>query len=50
MVVTNVVLPASLDQGEGSLDVGLDEWRWIDQGVVVVALSSIVNHGISLAD
>ena len=50
VVVTDVVLPAGLDQGEGPLDVGLDERRRVDQGVVVVTLSSVVNNRIGLAD
>lgn len=50
VVVTDVVLPTGLDQGEGPLDVGLDERRRVDQGVVVVALGGVVNHGVGLAD
>lgn len=49
-MVTDVVLPASLNQGKGPLDVGLNEWGWVDQGVVVVTLGRVVNHGVGLAD
>lgn len=49
-MVTDVVLLASLNQGKGPLDVGLNEWGWVDQGVVVVTLGRVVNHGVGLAD
>jgi hypothetical protein len=50
VVVTNVVLPASLDQGESPLDISLNKRRWINQGVVVVTFGGVMNHGIGLTN
>lgn len=50
MVVTNVVLPAGLNQGKGPFNVGFDEWCWVDQRVVIVALGSVVDHCVGLAN
>ena len=49
-MVTDVILPAYLNQGEGPLDIGLDEWGWGNQGVIVVTLGGVVDHSISLTD
>ena len=50
VVITNVVLPAGLNQGEGPLDVGLDKRRWVNQGVIVMTFGSVVDYSVSLTD
>ncbi len=48
VVVAHAVLPAGLDQGVGALDVGPEERRGVGDGVVVVGLGGVVDHGVGL--
>lgn len=50
VVVAHAVLPASLDEGVGALDVGLEERARVGDGVVVVGLGGVVDHGVRLGD
>ena len=46
VVVADAVLPARLDQRVGALDVGLEERARVGDGVVVVGLGGVVDHGV----
>ena len=48
MVVAHVMPPACLDQRVGALDVGLEERGRVGDGVVVVGLGGVVDHGVGL--
>lgn len=50
VVVAHAVLPAGLDEGVGALDVGLEERGRVGDGVVVVGLGGVVDHGVGLGD
>ena len=49
-MVAHAVLPARLDEGVGALDVGPEEGRRVGDGVVVVGLGGVVDHGVGLGD
>lgn len=46
VVVAHAVPAAGLDQGVGALDVGLEERGRVRDGVVVVGLGGVVDHGV----
>ncbi len=46
MVVAHAVPPAGLDEGVGALDVGAQERGRVGDGVVVVGLGGVVDHGV----
>ena len=46
VVVAHAVFAARLDQGVGALDVGLQERARVGDGVVVVGLGGVVDHGV----
>ena len=48
VVVAYAVLPAGLDERVGALDVGLQERARVGDGVVVVGLGGVVDHGVGL--
>ena len=50
VVVAHAVLAAGLDQRVGAADVGLQERRRVGDGVVVVGLGGVVDHGVGLAN
>ena len=50
MVVAHAVLPAGLDERVGALDVGLQERARVGDGVVVVGLGGVVDHGVRPRD
>ena len=50
VVVAHAVLPARLDQRVGALDVGLEERGRVGDGVVVVGLGGVVDHGVGPGD
>ena len=50
VVVARAVLPACLDEGVGALDVGLEERARVGDGVVVVGLCGVVDHGVGPRD
>ena len=47
-MVAHAVLAAGLDEGVGALDVGLQERARVGDGVVVVGLGGVVDHGVGL--
>lgn len=46
VVVAHAVFAARLDEGVGALDVGLEERARVGDGVVVVGLGGVVDHGV----
>ena len=48
VVVADTVPAARLDQGVGAPDVGLQEGRGVGDGVVVVGLRGVVDHGVGV--
>ena len=50
VVVAHAVPPAGLDEGVGALDVGPQERGRVGDGVVVVGLGGVVDHGVGLGD
>ena len=48
VVVAHAVPPAGLDEGVGALDVGPQERARVGDGVVVVGLGGVVDHGVGL--
>ena len=46
VVVARAVFAAGLDEGVGALDVGLQERARVGDGVVVVGLGGVVDHGV----
>ena len=48
VVVAHAVPPAGLDEGVGALDVGPQERGRVGDGVVVVGLGGVVDHGVGL--
>lgn len=50
VVVARAVPAAGLDEGVGALDVGAQERARVGDGVVVVGLGGVVDHGVRLGD
>ena len=50
VVVARAVFAAGLDEGVGALDVGAQERARVGDGVVVVGLGGVVDHGVRLGD
>ena len=50
VVVAYAVLAAGLDERVGALDVGLQERARVGDGVVVVGLGGVVDHGVGLGN
>ena len=48
VVVAHAVSAAGLDEGVGALDIGLEERGRVGDGVVVVGLGGVVDHGVRL--
>ncbi len=48
VVVAHAVLAAGLDEGVGAAHVGLEERRRVGDGVVVVGLRGVVDHGVDV--
>ena len=50
VVVADAVLADGLQEAEGALDVGAQEWLGVGDGVVVVALGGVVHDGVVARD